>query len=692
VGAAAGLALAAALIAVVATTPAALAHALLQSSDPVAGTTLSTVPTQVTIEFGEPPDPKLSSIKVLDTSGAPVTSGPAVAVAGQPAQLRVPLGPLAPGWYTVAWRTVSAVDGHAAAGSFAFGVAGPSGAISSAAPPGAPIGSAGPGGSSGAAAGAEVASSGGPSPIDIGGRFVLYVGLALLLGLALLGGVIAPLAGRPAAGAFVVAWVIAVLGASLVIVAELTDVGVDLGTALGTSIGGSILARAATSIAAGVGVLVLARWPARRGEGLGIIAASAAAAMLVDAANSHAAAGTYPILDIAVQWIHVAAVGLWIGGLAGLLVTVRGAPDERKARAARHFSRAAVVGIAVVAMSGLWRGIAEIGTFDALIGTDFGRLVIAKACLLAVLAGMGALNRWRSVPAASRTLEPLRRVGSVELLVGATALLLAAALVNVSPPAASAAGSGGTQAATSSPTPAPSVTPTATPSPLTATGHDFGTSVNLRLDVSPGSAGPNDLHVTVTDFDTGAPISPPGVTLRFVLPARSDVGESRLDLAPTGTPGMFAATGANLSLSGTWSITALVETSPPVEVPLQLTVPTPPLQVDVNRALGQPTLYTVHLSNGRTAQLYLDQWAATTADLHVTYFSAAGTELPVTGIMATVAAAGGTPGALPLSQLEPGHVVGHVRTTAGTPLTVEVMGTVPGGERLDFRLDITPGR
>ena len=688
-GAAVCLALAAALLAVVAAAPGALAHALLQSSDPVAGATLASGPSHVTIRFGEPPDPKLSSIKVLDTGGAPVTAGPTVAVAGQPEQLSVPLGPLSPGWYTVTWRTVSAVDGHAAAGSFAFGV-GVTGVGPSAAPSPGAAGPAGPATSGGATTGAAVTSSAGPSPLAIGGRFVLYLGLVLLLGLALVGGIIAPTTRRAPVRLFVVAWTAAALGALVVIAAELNDVGVDLGTALGTSIGGSIIMRTATTAAAGVGVLVLFRWPARRGEGLGIVAVGAAGAMLVDAASSHAAAGAYPPLDVGVQWIHVAAVGLWLGGLAGLLVSVRGAPDDGKARAARRFSQAAAVGIGVVAVSGLWRGIAEIGTFDALFGTDFGRLVIAKTCLLGVLAGLGALNRWRSVPAASRALGPLRRVGSVELLLGATVLLLAASLVNVSPPVASAAGSGGAAAVTSTATPSP--TPSPTPAPVVSTGHDFGTSIKLRLEVAPGSAGPNQLRATVTDYDTGAPVVATGLTLRFDLPARPDVGESRLDLPPTGTPGVFAGSGANLSLGGTWTITALVQTTPPVEVPLQVTVVTPPLQVDVNRALGQPTLYTVHLAQGRTAQLYLDQWAATTADLHVTYFSAAGTELPVTGITATVATAGGAPAALALSPLEPGHVVGHVRTTAGVPLTVELVGTAPGGELLDFHLDITPGR
>ena len=123
-----------------------------------------------------------------------------------------------------------------------------------------------------------------------------------------------------------------------------------------------------------------------------------------------------------------------------------------------------------------------------------------------------------------------------------------------------------------------------------------------------------------------------------------------------------------------------------------MTIPTPRQQVDVNRVAGQPTLYTVHLSGGRTAQVYLDPSGAGTADLHVTYFDASGNELPVTGIAATAATGGLPPTPVTMNQLEPGHVVGKVAATAGAPLTVEVSGTAPGGEPLDFRLDITPDR
>ena len=98
------------------------AHALPQSSNPTPGATLSIPPATVTITFGERPDPKLSAINVLDSNGAPVTAGPTTASGSDPLTLEVPLRPLTGGVYTVAWRTVSAIDGHRATGSFAFGL------------------------------------------------------------------------------------------------------------------------------------------------------------------------------------------------------------------------------------------------------------------------------------------------------------------------------------------------------------------------------------------------------------------------------------------------------------------------------------------------------------------------------------------------------------------------------------------
>src|SRR5579862_264675 len=638
----------------------ALGHALPQSSTPSAGATLTTPPSQVSIVFGERPDPNLSTIKVLDTTGAVVTSGPTAPVAGNPVELAVPLKPNLPnGVYTVAWRTVSAVDGHLASGSFAFGIG--------VAPPA-------PGTAS---ASATVISSAGPSAGAIVGRWLLYLGLVGLLGLAVFGALVAH--GSPASVRRVlpVAWLVAAAGTLLVVGFQLIDAGVDPGRIFQTSFGTAAVARTLPVLVAGLAVVPI--W-LRRGNtrlALVVVALAATGAMVADVAYSHAAAGADPFLDVPVQVLHVVAVGLWLGGLLGLLVNLRGEPGEHSARLATRFSRLATAGIATVAITGLLRAISEVGTIANLLASDFGHLVIAKTALLGVLALLGAVNHFRHVPAAGRALTGLRRIGSTELLVGGTVLLLSASLVNLAPPTE---------------TSAPAVSSAVAVEPVILTGSDFGTSLRLRLDVSPGTAGFNTFKATVTDYDTGAPVaSATGVTLRFAFPGRSDVGTSRLDL-PEVAPGVFSATGSNLSLVGAWQVTALVVNgTASVEVDLQLVTRTTPATIDVNAVAGLPTIYTVHLSAGRTVQFYLDPGTAGANEVHTTFFDAAGNELPVQTVVMVLGPKGGPATALDPRQLEPGHFVADTTLAAGT-YTLSVAGPAPNGDQLTTQLDmpVTP--
>src|SRR5947209_12418438 len=109
-----------AVAAVLATAGAANAHALYKSSSPPANALLKRAPTNVSITFTEQPDPKLSFIQVLSSSGTNVAKGPVQPVPGQPTELRTALGSVPTGVYTVTWRTVSKEDGHTTAGSFSF--------------------------------------------------------------------------------------------------------------------------------------------------------------------------------------------------------------------------------------------------------------------------------------------------------------------------------------------------------------------------------------------------------------------------------------------------------------------------------------------------------------------------------------------------------------------------------------------
>ena len=100
---------------------AALAHAQLDHASPLVGSTVKTAPRQVTLSFTEAVEPKFSSIEVRDARGTAMQSGAAQGVAGNTAQLRVGLRPLAAGTYRVQWKVLS-VDTHRTQGSFSFTV------------------------------------------------------------------------------------------------------------------------------------------------------------------------------------------------------------------------------------------------------------------------------------------------------------------------------------------------------------------------------------------------------------------------------------------------------------------------------------------------------------------------------------------------------------------------------------------
>ena len=665
--AAAGLALALAVLALVAfAVPAASAHALLLSADPAPNSAAATAPAAVTLTFTEAPDPKLSSIRVLDSGGAPHTVGPLLALAGRSGELSVAVGPLVDGVYTVAWRTVSALDGHLAAGSYAF-------SVGAAAPP--------TGATSTVPAASEVAS--GASTGVIVGRWILYVGLLGLLGAAFLGAVLLPGELRLPLRLAAIELAVSFVGTALLVGSQIGDAGASLADLPGTSLGGDAILRLSPLIlAAGLlGAALLPMLRARRARrvlmaGVGVLAA---AALLVEATLSHAASQAFAPAEIGLQWLHVAAVGLWLGGLVALLVELRGSATPAEGELARRFALLAGFGIGIVAVTGALRAVADIGSIDALVSTDFGRLILLKVGLLVPIAALGALNHFRNVPRAGHELRPLRRAGSTELALGAVALLVASILVNIAPPsevAAADAGQGASQA-----------NPAAAAVPLTVTGSDFGTSVRLVLTVSPGTVGSNDFTVRVADYDTGAPVDATAVRLSFSLASRPDIGASTLDLARRGT-GVFAGTGANLSIDGSWQISALVtEPTASVQVDLTVTVRSAPQQIDANKVAGLPTIYTVHLGGGRTVQIYLDPGAPGPNLLHATWFDASGKEMPVSGVTMTELLASGGSVALQPQILDSGHEAAPVQVT-GLPATFTLTAAGPDGIALRVQLQI----
>jgi putative copper export protein len=137
------------------------------------------------------------------------------------------------------------------------------------------------------------------------------------------------------------------------------------------------------------------------------ILALGAGMALVDGASAHAIVGL-PGAGLMLDAIHVAAMAIWVGGLAAFVF----APDRR-------FGRYAIGGLAVAIGSGLLLALAHLGSPAALVTTGYGRVLVVKAALIVGAVLVFTLPRWRGRV----------RVGAATLI-----LAFAAVLISLPPP------------------------------------------------------------------------------------------------------------------------------------------------------------------------------------------------------------------------------------------------------------------
>jgi copper transport protein len=407
-------------LALAACAPSVWAHASLSSSMPAANASVAASPAQIMLTFSEPVDARLSRVVVVDAAARVVPgAGLAEAVPGKPAELLVPVTQtLRSGVYSVNWRSVSSSDGHVETGAFAFGVR-------SVPAPGSVV----------------TVSLTTTSPwlqtVSAVGRWLLYVGLALLIGGA---GVVWLVFGGelPAGGLKIMraGVILAAVGVVALVGAERSLAGApSLLPLFLTSEGQYLLALGAAVVACGLAVAALDLWPGR--SALAAVGVTAVLAVLAHVLAGHAAApAALRPLNILAQWVHMTAIGVWAGGLAWLLLGIRGAEPDARAQAVRAFSRIATVTLVVVLATGALRAVIEIGQLSNLVTTAYGVTLLVKIGLVAILMGFAALNHYRFVPRMDCDQGAVRSFFSdsrAELAVMAFVLVATALLTGLAP-------------------------------------------------------------------------------------------------------------------------------------------------------------------------------------------------------------------------------------------------------------------
>ncbi len=328
--------------------------------------------------------------------------------------------------------------------------------------------------------------------------------------------------------------------------------------------------------------------------------------------------------------------------------------------------------MAIVVATGLIRATTELGGwsgFARALGSGYGRVLLAKAALAAALIALGGINRYRALPRIrSDGGRLLRTVVPGEVLTGVAILALTGALTSLAPPSGPGA-------------PARRVA-------LVAQGTNFATTVRVRLTVSPGLPGSNDVVVGLQDPDTGRPIPAEGVTLRFECVGRPDLAPRTLELEARGG-GRFTGTGTQLAIPGVWQVTARLQLgSEAEEIPLWLAVPNP--EARLSRSPGALPITTVAFPSGEQVQVYLDPAVAGRSTYHLTAFDAVGGELALRSAELVALPPEGPPTRVPLRLLSPGHGVGELELSSGPWTLSFLVETRSGGSLVASYRQVIP--
>lgn len=227
------------------------------------------------------------------------------------------------------------------------------------------------------------------------------------------------------------------LAAHLAVWAAHAAPGAGLGAAIGPALqtdSGRLDALRALCGALAAGAVLLARRPR-----LGF--AFAVAAVLASAGIGHAL-GTAPAVALPAKGVHLVAAALWLGGLLAIASAPPGRPD---APLARRVSTVAFAAVVVIAVTGVAQSLVLLPDLDAVVGSTYGRFLLAKVAGLLLLLGFGAYHRLRLLPRIRRepaaeelgvepAAERLRRSVRREVAVVLVVLLVAAVLAHVPPP------------------------------------------------------------------------------------------------------------------------------------------------------------------------------------------------------------------------------------------------------------------
>jgi copper transport protein len=613
------------------------AHAILLQSDPAQDAVLKSPPAQVRMWFSEDLNPTFSTAQVLSGSTKQrVDEQDAHVSSSNTREMDLSLSAnLPPSVYIVLWRTQSADDGHVLNGSFIFSVAAADGTVpkyNGSIPTQNTLGSSSTGGSTGQLDGPTLFSLIMVTLVDLGSVF--WVGAQLWR-------MFVPPAEQEESTEhkeirqqeerrferfFALPSLLLIL---------LANVGVLVGQGLviagGQAISPQLLIGLVSNSRFGtywtmreivvVLALLIALYVFFTKQRPRIVSASLAwinlvlglALLIAVTLSGHAAATNNNILVFAVlvDWLHLLAASLWVGGMMYISTTYLPVLKGRSLKECAssllstlpRYSPLAITGVIIMAVSGPFNATVHMNSWAQLISTAYGRALVVKVLLVCALLVTSAIhvrifrprlakdfakyNALSAIETAEKPEEDTKEEGSEEeiseeqgsekeathvsseqykQLEGDVArqtvrltktlrwepllgvgVLLCTGLLNVF--------AGTLLPATPVPPPTTQQQP-APNKPFTTTVTTSDHLYTAQLQISPNRFGPNTFTVHVLDKN-GKPDTNVGVSL-YTTMLDMDMGTTALNLQPDNKGG-FSADG-DLDMAGNWQIRVEIRT------------------------------------------------------------------------------------------------------------------------------------
>ena len=274
--------------------------------------------------------------------------------------------------------------------------------------------------------------------------------------------------------------------------------------------------------------------------------------LVVPGLSGHAGQTSPAALALALDWTHLAAGSVWIGGLIAVTLTAARTPAEARLRvlggAVPRFSIVALVSVVVLIASGTGASILHLPTLASLWQTSYGKAILVKVAILVITILVASVNNRRSVPrlksaltrddavGGSTAIGLLRRTVGVEIVLVLGIILAAMVLTSLPPPAKALAEVGAIDA---------HVGPGAV---TTVVNHG---SYRATITIAPNkAAAPNKFELQLTDH--GTPVQGATVIQRFLM-LDMEMGTQSYVMREA-SPGVYRLVRPALVMVGHWGL------------------------------------------------------------------------------------------------------------------------------------------